>query len=79
MSETHVQLELDNTTAVSLMAWVARQIMLWFMENEMWVSATLIPGSKNVEADQESHVFHDNTEWPLNPAVFPQLCEKYNQ
>ena len=87
LSETHVRLELDNTTAVSYINCMggsrskecnslARQIWLWCIENKIWVSATHIPGSKNVAADQESRSFHDNTEWSLNPAVFQQLCEK---
>ena len=55
---------------------LARQIWLWCIKNKIWISATHIPGSKNVEADQESRVFHDNTQWSLNPAVFQQLCGK---
>ena len=46
------------------------------MVHKIWASATHIPGSKNVEADQVLRVFYDNTEWSLNPAVFQQLCEK---
>ena len=55
---------------------LARQIWLWCIENQIWVSATHIPGSTNVEADHESRVFHDNTEWALRPTMFQHLCEK---
>ena len=88
LSETHVQLELDNTTAVSYINCMggsrskecnslARQIWLWCIKNKIWVSATHIPGSKNVEADQESRVFHDNTEWSLILLCFSNYVEKY--
>ena len=86
LAGTHVRLEIDNTTAVSYINCMggsrskecnslARQIWLWCIDNKIWVSATHMPGSKNVEADHESRVFHDNTEWALSPAVFQRLCE----
>ena len=54
LSGTHVRLELDNTTAVSYINCMggsrskecntlARQIWLWCIENQIWVSATHIP------------------------------------
>ena len=87
LADTHVRLEIDNTTAVSYINCIAgsrskecnslaRQIWLWCIDKKKWVSTTHIPGSKNFEADPESRVFHDNTEWALSPAVFQRLCEK---
>ena len=87
ISGTHVRLELDNTTAVSYINCMggshskecnslARQIWLWCIDNNIWVSAAHIPGSKNVEADRESRVFHDNTEWALSPDIFQCVCGK---
>ena len=35
-----------------------------------------IPGVQNVEADRDSRVFQDSSDWKLNPMVFDRLYHK---
>lgn len=41
----------------------------------MWLSASHIPGSKNVEADRESRNTNDSTEWSLSITVYNNICQ----
>jgi hypothetical protein len=88
MSNIHVRLELDNTTAVSYINNMGgnksndcnkavRQLWLWCIEHTIWVSAVHIPGIENTEADRHSRVFDEHTEWALNDSIFSQICEKF--
>ena len=62
ISHTHVQLQIDNTTAVAYINnrggkapgcnEVARKIWLWTGERHLTLSATYIPGICNVAADE---------------------------
>lgn len=83
MSGVHIRLQLDNTTAVAyvngqggkkaLCNALARQIWEWCISKDIWLSACHLPGVLNVEADRQSRLNHDNTEWQLNPLVFQEL------
>ena len=41
----------------------------------IWISASHIPGSKNVEADKESRKINDSTEWSLSMTVYNRLAQ----
>ena len=80
LRQKHIRIQSDNTTAVAYINAMggiksadcnnmARQIWLWCIEREIWLSACHIPGSINVEADSESRVFNTSTEWSLHPDV----------
>ena len=56
---------------------IARQIWLWCIEREIWLSSCHIPGSMNMEADSESRVFSTSTEWSLHPEVFDHINEMW--
>ena len=86
--QKHIRIQSDNTTAVAYINAMggiksadcnnmARQIWLWCIEREIWLSACHIPGSINVEADSESRVFNTSTEWSLHPAVFDHINEMW--
>ena len=45
----------------------------------MWLSAAHIPGTVNIEADKQSRVIVDGTEWKLNPALFQKIVEKFGK
>lgn len=90
MQNTHVRVEMENTTAISyinemggskarLCNTLARRIWLWCKERSIWLSAVHIPGILNTEADAESRVFPDETEWKLDPNIFHQICSKLMQ
>lgn len=78
-SNIHVQLRTDSTTAVSYIKKfggirsdvcnkLAKQIWLWAMSKQIWLSATHIPGAEN-DADYESRHYTDNVEWMLDRTV----------
>ena len=74
--DIHVRLELDNTTAVTCINNMGgnkstdcnrtvRQLWLWCIEHNIWVSAEHIPGTENIETDRQSKIFDEHTEWSL--------------
>ena len=77
------QLQMDNTTAVAyvnalggkkeLCNKLARNIWEWCIQRNIWISACYLPGVLNVEADRQSRLDHDNTEWQLNPNLFHEI------
>lgn len=80
----HIQLKMDNSTAVVYINKmggthspssnaVAREIWLWAMDRHIWLSATYIPGAQNVVADYHSRCFQENTEWSLMSEVFDKI------
>lgn len=84
-SDIHVQILSDNTCAVSYVKnfggiksetcnKLAKEIWLWAIERQIWVSATHIPGVEN-EADFESRNHNDNTEWMLDKGTFQQIIK----
>ena len=82
ISNKHVKIMIDNTSAVSIINNmgtcksdicndIAVEIWEFCMENVL-LTAAHIPGIDNVVADKESRNFHiQNTEWKLDPTV---LC-----
>ena len=80
----HIQLQCDNTTAVSYINSmggsrsrscnkVAKEIWLWCLDREIWISATHLPGVENVIADRLSRNFNDETEWTIKNVVFSRI------
>ena len=75
----HIRIEADNTTTVAYINKmggtkitcheIARKIWDWAINANCWVSACHIPGSLNVEADEESRR-QFNTEYQLKPSLF---------
>ena len=76
----HILIKSDNTTAVAYVKnmggrkaacnQVARDIWLWCMKHDIWLSITHIHGVENTMADFESRKVNDRTEWMLNPRIF---------
>ena len=88
LTKTHILIQSDNTTTVVSINRqgstqskncnsIARQIWLWVMQTENWLSATHCPGVLNVDADLASREFNDTTEWGLNKRWFQKLCQHY--
>ena len=84
----HIQVQCDNTTAVSYINniggsksipcnEVTKQIWALCIANNNWLSATYLSACKNVEADAESRVFNDRTEWMLDPQIFKRITNKF--
>ena len=51
---------------------LSRQIWLWCIDRNIWVSAAHVPGVLDV-SDILSRKFNDNVEWMLNKVVFSNL------
>ena len=84
--ETHIRILTDNTTCVSYinkkggkmtrLNETAREIWLWAIERNIWLSAVHLPGCQNVTADALSRADYDtNTEWQLNADIFRAIQE----
>ena len=84
LSDCHILLQMDNTTAVAYVREqggtkslacnrIAREIWQFAKGRHLWITPSHIPGSENVVADRESRVFNDQTEWQLDPGVFKEL------
>ena len=56
---------------------IASRIWNFCIENKLWVSAAHIPGKKNIEADQQSRILQDVTEWKLHPELFHKIVDKF--
>ena len=54
---------------------------MWYSctKNQLWVSAALILGTINIEADKQSRVLEDAPDWKLNPALFQKIVEKFGK
>ena len=87
LSNCHVQLQLDNTTAVCyitnmggthsrLCDSLAKELVSWGKDRGIWVSATHVAGSQN-SADELSRNFNENIEWMLNRSVFLKICRSF--
>ncbi len=90
LSRIHVRIMTDNTTAMICVnkqgstksktcnTWT-RKIWNFVNERDIWLSAGFCPGVENVEADQESREFDDQTEWTLDLEVFNIVCDLLGQ
>lgn len=88
LKQVHIQVRSDNTTAVtginrqgsthsSRCNSITRQIWLWAIDRQLWLSAAHCPGVLNVHADEASRIFDDNTEWMLNKQSFHRICSTF--
>lgn len=88
VSNKHIRIQSDNTTTVAYLNAMggiksqdcndmAFQIWDWCSQRNIWLSASHIPGSKNVEADRESRNTNDATEWSLSTTVYNNLLETW--
>ena len=84
LSGKHVKVLSDNTTAVCYINSkggtkspscndITGDIWSWCINNNTRLTAAHIPGVQNTDADRESRIFNECTEWQLNPEVFSQI------
>ena len=89
VSDSHIRLMLDNTTAAAYIEKmggggyspacnaITLSIRGWAKERNNWLSTAFIPRIENTVADFHSRNFRDSTEWMLKPAVFQCLTKVY--
>ena len=79
--DVHILMQIDNTTAVAYINnmggtkshqcnEISKAIWLWCIQRNIWLTATHLPGSQNILADERSRKFDDQTEWMLNKKIF---------
>lgn len=84
----HIRINSDNTSTVvginrqgSTQSYncniIVQQIWAWAIPLHIWLSAAHCPGVLNVEADEASRVFNDNTEWQIDKSLFQDLCRRF--
>ena len=87
-NETRVQIQIDNTTAVSyinnmggskspVLNNLAIELWEWCIHRNIWISAVHIAGKLNVNADFKSRSFSDKHEWMLNRNVFTEILTEF--
>ena len=80
-AKAQVPLLMDNISAVTYinkmagthspsLSYLAKNLWDWCLIHNISVTAWYIPGVENVEADRESRLFLDSSDWKLYPAVF---------
>ena len=86
LKNTHIQLRLDNTSALhcinkmgsqkseSLNS-VAKQLWCWCIPRGISVSATYIQGCLNEEADSESRNINLDGEWMVHPSLLKEALQ----
>ena len=87
ISNTHIKLLIDNTTALAYIGNMGgridslndltRTIWQWCLRKKIWLTVAYIKSEENVEADLESRRARDNIEWELNKSLFKQICDKF--
>ena len=56
---------------------IAKDIWHWSYSNQLWISASHIPGVENYEAGALSRKFNDATEWKLNKNIFDKITKAF--
>ena len=88
-SEKHVLIQSDNTTIVAYINATGgikslpcnemeTMIWDWCLNHNICLSAIHISGSKNIQADKESRVLKESTEWSLSQEVFDAIHERWD-
>ena len=87
-NNTHVQLQIDNTTAVAYITNMggtkstqlnnlAKEMWTWCINKNIWLSAVHIAGKLNTSADNKSRNFSDKHEWALSKEYFQEIVSVY--
>ena len=56
---------------------ILREIWLWCLENNNFLTATFLPGAQNDQADFQSRVDRHQIEWKLNGKVFVRIMRHF--
>ena len=88
LKNKHVKLLCDNSTTVAYINamggtksprcnQIAYDVWDCCVHNNTWLTATHIAGVENTEADKESRLFNDRTEWTLKREIFAQITTQW--
>ena len=83
----HIRLYMDNTVAVTYITKMGgkishlneltRQIWLWCIDRNIWLSSYHLAGAKNSEADFLSRESNKDTEWSLHNEIFQKIQDYF--
>lgn len=84
----HIKFRIDNTTAIAsiekqgdlknrIRQEIAQNIWKFALERDLWLTPQHVAGINNIQADYESRVFNDNSEWTLRSHEFQRVIEKF--
>ena len=87
LHDCHVKVLTDNQTAVAYLRnmggshsrscnAIAREMILWCKEKNISLTISHVSGNLKKKADVASRVFHDDTEWSLDPKIFNSLVAR---
>lgn len=87
---TNILLRMDNTTAIAYvnrmrsscyedLSHLAKEIWQWCERREIWIAATYIRSSENVEADHESRRLQPETEFEIAKYAFEKIARSLGQ
>jgi len=85
-----VLLRIDNTTAVAYinkmggvqfpqLNKITKRIWQFCEERRLWLSASYIPSTDNVDADRASRIPNLDTEWELAQPAFHRICSRFGR
>jgi len=83
-----ILLRIDNTTAVAYinnlggtdskeLVMLTRDLWIWCLERNIYITAVHLPGVLNTIANAESREILDKTDWKLNPMIFQKINNLY--
>ena len=83
--DVHLRIMTDNTTTMICITKqgsiqsdscdrITRQIWDFALERNLWLSTAHCPGILNIDADNASRVFKNDTEWALDNDCFTDIC-----
>ena len=86
----HLQILCDNTSAVHILNKMGsshsiicdslvRDIWAFAISQNLWISASHIPGKQNAEADKESREHELQTEWKLSASIFQEITSHFQR
>ena len=81
---SQILLRIDNTTAISYinkmgsvqfpkLSTLSKKIWQWCESRKIWLFASYIKSSENIEADSESRIKSEETEWELSKHAFQYI------
>ena len=88
LAKAQVLLLMDNVTAVTyinkmggthspILSLLAKNLWDWCLSQNILIKAQYIPRIQNEQADRESRIFLDSSDWKLNPAIFNLIYRRW--
>lgn len=62
-----------------LLSGLAREIWSWCAERDLFIYASYVPSAQNFEADAESRVTSDETEWSISQPYFDRIVSFFGR